>query len=88
MSKIIMLTQDNCPKCVGLKSFLELGLKNKYSDSIEIVKKEDNPKRFMDIALENGIMATPALIAKDEVLVDTTPSKVMPFLEKHSEVGQ
>lgn len=88
MSKILMLTQDNCPKCVGLKSFLELGLKNKYSDAIEIVKKEDNPKRFMDLALEKGIMATPALIADEDVLLDTTPSKVIPFLEKNVKVGE
>lgn len=87
MKKVIMLTQDNCPKCVGLKGFLEMGLKNKYEDSIEVVKKEDNPKRFMDLALSNGIMATPALIAEGDVLLDTTPSKVAPFLEKHVKVG-
>lgn len=88
MSKVIMLTQDNCPKCVGLKGFLEMGLKNKYENDIEVVKKENDPKRFMDLALSNGIMATPALIADGEVLVDTTPSKVTPFLEKHIKVGQ
>lgn len=87
MSKIIMLTQNNCAKCVALKSFLELGLKNKYNDDIEIVKKEDNPKYFMDLALSHDIMATPALIAEGEVLLDTTPSKVIPFLTKHVKAG-
>ena len=82
-----MLTQDNCAKCVALKSFLELGLKNKYNDAIEIVKKEDNPKYFMDVALANDIMATPALIASEDVLRDTSPSKVVPFLTKHVKAG-
>lgn len=83
MKKVIMLTQDNCPKCVALKSFLELGLKNQYVDNIEIVKREENPKRFMELALNNDIMATPALIAENEVLLDTTPSKVTPFLQRN-----
>lgn len=87
MSKIIMLTQDNCPKCVALKGFLEMGLRNKYENEIEIVKREEQPKRFMDLALNHGIMATPALIANEDVLLDTSPSKVGPFLEKHVKLG-
>ncbi|WP_166082919.1 thioredoxin family protein [Erysipelothrix anatis] len=83
MSKIKMLTQDNCAKCVTLKQFLELGLRNKYAADIEIVKKENNPEAFMKLALDNDIMATPALIADGDVLLDVAPSKVTAFLEKH-----
>ncbi|CAH2761379.1 glutaredoxin [Erysipelothrix amsterdamensis] len=82
MTKIMMLTQDNCPKCMALKNFLELGLRNKYAEHIEVVKREDDPERFKSIALEHGVMATPVLIAGGEVLVDTNPSKVNAFFEK------
>lgn len=77
-----MLTQDNCPKCMALKNYLELGLRNKYAEHIEVVKREDDPERFKSIALEYGIMATPVLIGGGEVLVDTNPSKVNAFFEK------
>lgn len=76
-----MLTQNNCPKCVALKSFLELGLRNKYENDIEIVKREDNPERFMSYVEQYDIMATPVLIADDKVLLDTVPTKVTAFLE-------
>ncbi|MDE8256258.1 glutaredoxin family protein [Erysipelothrix rhusiopathiae] len=82
MTKIMMLTQDNCPKCMALKNYLELGLRNKYAEHIEVVKREDDPERFKSIALEYGIMATPVLIGGGEVLVDTNPSKVNAFFEK------
>lgn len=83
MKKIQMLTQDNCPKCVALKSFLELGCRNKYADDIEVVKREDDEAAFKKIVLEHGIMSTPVLIADGEVLTDTNPSKVTAFIEKH-----
>lgn len=83
MSKVKMLTQDNCPKCVALKSFLEMGLRNKYAEDIEIVKREDNPKAFMELVEKYDLMATPVLIAGDDVLLDTTPSKVSVFLERN-----
>lgn len=82
MSKVIMLTQERCPKCVALKSFLELGLRNKYADHIEIVKREEEPERFMEYVKAHDIMATPVLISKEDVLIDTNPSKVTSFLEK------
>ena len=78
-----MLTQDNCPKCMALKNFLELGCRNKYEDNIEIVKRENNEAAFKKIVLEYGILATPVLIADGEVLTDTNPSKVTAFIEKH-----
>lgn len=81
MSKVIMLTQNNCPKCVALKSFLELGLRNKYENHIEVIRREDNPSLFMDYVSKYDIMSTPALISGEDVLVDTQPSKVSTFLE-------
>ncbi|URQ77634.1 glutaredoxin [Erysipelothrix rhusiopathiae] len=67
---------------MALKNYLELGLRNKYAEHIEVVKREDDPERFKSIALEYGIMATPVLIGGGEVLVDTNPSKVNAFFEK------
>lgn len=78
MKKIKMLTQDNCPKCITLKLFLEI---NEYIDDIEIVKREDNPKLFMALARKHGIMATPALIAGEMVLRDTSSANVSVFLK-------
>lgn len=81
---IKMLTQDNCPKCVALKNFLELGLRNQYNDKIEIVKREEQPDLFMELVRAHDLMATPVLIADAEVLVDTAPSKVTQFLQTHA----
>ena len=83
MTKIKMLTQDNCPKCIALKSFLELELRNKYQDDIEVVKREEQTDAFMDLVQKHKIMATPVLIAGDAVLADTSPSKVAEFLKEH-----
>lgn len=78
-----MLTKNNCPKCVGLKNYLEFGLRNKYQDNIEILKLEDNEELFMEYAKKFDILATPALIANDSVLTDSSPLKVNEFLEKN-----
>ena len=80
MSKVQLLTQDRCPKCVALKNFLEKGLRNKYSDDVVEVKREIDRQEFMALVEKHGIMATPVLIYEDQVLVDTTPSKVTDFL--------
>lgn len=81
MGKVKILTQDRCPKCVALKSFLEKGLRNKYEENLEEVKREDNSSEFMELVEKHGIMATPALIYEDQVLFDTSPSKVTEFME-------
>lgn len=76
MSKIILLTQEVCPKCHVLKQFLG-------GRDYDEVKREDDPKRFMALARKHGIMATPALIAGDSVLMDTKKELVDDFFEKH-----
>lgn len=82
-----MLTQDNCPKCMALEQFLEKGLRNKYKNDIQIIHRSENEDLFMQEVQEHGIMATPALIANGDVLVDTTPSKVSEFLKENIEAG-
>lgn len=80
-----MLTQDNCPQCIALKSYLDMGLRKKYEDVIEVVKREDNPELFNQLVSEYSIMSTPALIAEDgDVLRNTSVSFVKPFLDKHT----
>lgn len=82
MKKVYMLTQDNCPKCFSLKSYLELGLRNKYADQIEVVKREDNQQLFYELVQKHDVMATPVLISDTTVLSDTSPSKVNDFFQK------
>ncbi len=81
MDKVILLSKDNCPKCVSLKKFLDLALKNKYENIIEIVHREENLTKFNELVSKYNIMATPVLIFNDEVLFDTVPLKVTEFLE-------
>ena len=83
MKKIQILTQDNCPKCIALDQFLTFGLKNRYQDKIEMVKREDNEALFMKIVKKHGIQSTPALVYGDAVLVNGEPSKVVDFIEKN-----
>lgn len=79
-----MLTQDNCPQCIALKNYLDLGLRGSYNEHIEIVKREDNPDYFMELVEKHDIMGTPALIADNgEVLRDCTVSAVKPFLDQN-----
>ncbi len=81
MSKIKLLTQDNCPKCVQLQQFLEYGLRNQYVDNIEVIKKEEKKKEFFQLVKEHGLMSTPVLIYEDQVLVNMKPSSVSEFLK-------
>ena len=83
MKKILILTQDHCPKCVVLEQFLRVGLKNEYIENIEYVKREDNESLFMKLVRKHGIQSTPALVCGDELLVNTEPSKVIEFIEKN-----
>lgn len=81
--KIIMLSQAQCPKCVVLDHYLSHGLNNKYEAQIEVVTRENDPKRFMALARQKGILATPALIAETEVLLNPDATNTLAFLEKH-----
>lgn len=83
MNKIIMLTQNNCPKCVVLEEYLKNGLDNKYEEYIERISKEKRSKDFMALARRNGIMATPALIIGESVLINPNSENVLGFLKEH-----
>ena len=53
---IKMLTHDNCPQCIALKNYLDLG----YGVHNDILKSlcEDNPDYFMEL-VENTISWAP-----------------------------
>lgn len=79
-----MLTQDNCVQCMALKNFLDKGLRGKYDEHIEVVKKEDKPEEFEKLVTEFGIMSTPALIGKEgNILRNCAVSQVKEFLDKN-----
>ena len=80
---MIMLSQKNCPKCRVLEEYLKMCLKDRYVNDIEVVMREDNEKSFMNYARKYGIMATPALIAGDNVLHSPSNEDALDFLEKH-----
>ncbi len=82
MAKVIMLTQENCPNCSSLKMFLEFGMKNKYKDDIEVVHRQSDESRFMELVQTYDVASTPVLIADDEVLRDCSPTKTIEFLNK------
>lgn len=81
---IKMLTQDNCGQCIALKKYLDLGLRGKYNDVIEVIKKEDNPEEFMRLVKLHGITSTPALIADNEVLRNPNVSNAESFIKLNS----
>lgn len=83
MKKILILSQDSCPKCVVLDQYLKQGLNNQFEDDIEYVTREQDGKLFMSLARHHGIMATPALIIGQDVLLTPDPSNTLAFLEKH-----
>ena len=83
MKKIIMLTQDNCGKCIVLDEYLKNGLNDQYKDIIKVVHMGQDPKLFMSLARTHGVMATPALIAGDHALLDPNPSNTQDFIEEN-----
>lgn len=83
MDKVIFLSKQNCPKCVSLKKYFELALKNKYAENIEVITLEENQEIFMEYVFKFQLASMPALIYKDDILTDTSPLKVTEFIEKH-----
>ena len=84
MTKILLLTQNQCPKCLVLETYLKHELHDIYLDQIEVIHREKEPKRFMALARCHGIMATPALISGDDVLRMPDASNTKDFLESHT----
>lgn len=83
MKKIIMLTQKNCAKCVVLEEYLENGLQGQYENDMVRITREQHQNEFMKLARRNGIVATPALLIEDKVLVNPNPDNVLDFLKEN-----
>lgn len=83
MSKVVMLTKNNCHKCEALKMFLKFAMNNKYEQDIELVNQQEHADVFNQYADKFQVVALPALIFKDEILRDPQPSATMNFFEKH-----
>ena len=82
MEKVKFLTQQRCPKCDQIRTFFELGLRNKYQDHIEEIKREEQRQDFALLVAKHNLMQTPILIYEDKVLHDMSPSKVSAFLKE------
>lgn len=80
---VVMLTKENCPRCVNLKNYLKMGLRDKYVNDIKIVKLEEDEENFMSYVKKHNLTQMPVLIADNDVLLDISPSKVSAFLKKH-----
>ncbi len=83
MAQVYMLTKPNCPNCQKLKMFLKFALNDKYKDDIEMVDKEANADRYLDMVQKHNVLALPVLIHEDDVLVRVEPSPTIAFLEKY-----
>lgn len=79
--KVQILTQQNCPKCVSLKAYLDKGLGGRYNDQIDWVKREERPDEFIKLAQEHAVMSTPALVYGEEVIRDPNPGNVQEFFK-------
>lgn len=74
--ELIILSQQTCPKCVGLKNYLKQGLDLDYKE----IMLEENPEKFRELVAKFGVRTTPVLIKGEEFLIDCSPSKVNDFL--------
>ncbi len=83
MSKLYMLTKQDCPNCNRLKLYLKTVLKDKYINDITIVDKEEHYDLFVKMVKTHMVLALPVLIKDNEILIDMNPIKVKEFLEKH-----
>lgn len=83
MPKVQFLTQERCPKCDALRSFFELGLRNKYGNDIVEVKREVDRFEFMGLVEKYQLTRTPVLIYEDKLCIETTPSVVSKFLKEN-----
>lgn len=80
--KVIMISKDNCPKCLNLINFITYALDDDDKKKISLVKKEDNIDLYNEYVDKYDLSSVPVLIYNDEVLYNTEPSKVIEFLSK------
>lgn len=80
---IQILTQDHCPRCTGLKLYIEKGLGAAYAGQLEYVHRNEQPERFAELAGRHRILSTPAVIAGEDVLREPSAGNLKPFLDAH-----
>ncbi|ODJ55655.1 thioredoxin [Brochothrix thermosphacta] len=86
MSKeVLMLTQTVCPYCDRAKVVLNGALEGDYNDHIEFINREDHEERFAELRSKYEFLTVPTFIdvASGEVLSDSKPDTIIPFMEKH-----
>ena len=86
--KVIILTQESCPKCESQKLFMMAALKNKYANNVEFIKKEDSPEEFARLVEETGTTQTPTTIFfknsdKVAVINGFNPAELKKTFEKY-----
>lgn len=86
--KLIILTQETCPRCDTLKMFLKAAMKDVYKNDITYVKKEDDEFLFNQYVKSTGTTQTPTLVFEEdskvvEVLQGFNPAKTKKALETH-----
>lgn len=83
MSKVIMLTKDNCPFCEIAKRFIESCLDEDQVSRLEYVHRETNLARYEYLYKKHNIATVPSFIKENgEVLSDSKPSAITEFLEE------
>ena len=80
---IYFLTQDNCPKCVALKNYIEKALGTTYLNKISFIHRDHDSALFNELVSKFNIMATPCLIAGDDILRNPNLSNTRDFLDQH-----
>lgn len=80
---IYLLTQEQCPKCRQVELLLEKAFRNRYAAAVEVIRREEQPEKFHDLAQRFGIQATPVFIAGEDVLRDPGLSNLERFIKDH-----
>ena len=83
MSKVIMLTKDNCPFCEIAKRFIESCLDEEQVSRLANVHRETNLVSYEYLHKKHNIATVPSFIKENgEVLSDSKPLAITEFLEK------
>lgn len=72
--KVVMVTKQNCPKCVQIKMYMDNALTEEQRKVIEVVKKEENLEKYLKLVEDYQIESVPAMIDdKGTVYRNVTP---------------
>ena len=81
MSKVIMLTKDDCPKCKVAKQYISLGLDEELAEQIEIIKLEDDSEKYSELVEKYKVLGLPAFIKNEVVSYDYMASGIDELFE-------